>query len=54
MRLIPRLRLTPDDFSAAEFTQLRLYLNELGLSPAARAKMPKIEKKEVKSEFDDL
>lgn len=35
-----RLNRDPDEFTAAEFTQLRLFINELGLSPASRARMP--------------
>lgn len=51
-----RLDTDPDTFSAAEFTQFRLYCNELGLSPAARAKMPKRQGGEQKPEnpFSDL
>lgn len=49
-----RLNKKPDEFTAAEFTQFRLLANELGLSPAARAKMPKIQQEKPKSGFDDL
>lgn len=49
-----RLRLNQEEFTAAEFTQLRLLANELGLSPAARAKMPAKVAEQIKSEFDDL
>lgn len=49
-----RLDLKPDEFTAAEFTQLRMLANELGLSPAARAKMPKVPPAAKKNEFDDL
>lgn len=49
-----RLVINSEEFSAAEFTQLRMLANELGLSPAARAKMPKVEKKKEQNAFDDL
>ena len=49
-----RLVVNSTEFTAAEFTQLRMLANELGLSPAARAKMPKVEKKKEANDFDDL
>ncbi len=49
-----RLNKNPDEFSAAEFTQFRLLSNELGMSPAARAKMPMKNKGKEVNEFDDL
>lgn len=49
-----RLRSNQDEFTAAEFTQLRMLANELGLSPAARAKMPIKAPEDKKSEFDDI
>ena len=49
-----RLEQDPKDFKASNFTQLRMLANELGLSPAARAKMPKQPPKEEINDFDDL
>ena len=49
-----RLVISCDDFTAADFTQLRMLANELGLSPAARAKMPKQAEKKEQNDFDDL
>jgi phage terminase small subunit len=49
-----RLRTNQEEFTAAEFTQLRMLANELGLSPAARAKMPIKAAEEKKSDFDDI
>ena len=49
-----RLEINPDEFTAADFTQLRMLANELGLSPAARAKMPKVSKPKEENDFDDL
>ena len=43
--LAARLRAAPDDFRAAEHTQLRLLAAELGLTPASRAKTPQPEPK---------
>ena len=49
-----RLMINSDEFTAADFTQLRMLANELGLSPAARAKMPKQLVKKEQNDFDDL
>ena len=49
-----RLMTDCDEFTAADFTQLRMLANELGLSPAARAKMPKQPEKKEQNDFDDL
>jgi hypothetical protein len=49
-----RLNKNADEFTAADFTQFRMLAHELGLSPAARAKMPKVEKKKTGNPFEDL
>ena len=49
-----RLVVDSTEFTAAEFTQLRMLANELGLSPAARAKMPKQDEKKEQNDFDDI
>ena len=49
-----RLNKIPDEFTAAEFTQFRMLANELGMSPAARAKMPVKDKAKEVNEFDDI
>jgi phage terminase small subunit len=49
-----RLELDQESFTAADFTQLRMLANELGLSPAARAKMPVKAPKKEENDFDNL
>jgi phage terminase small subunit len=49
-----RLNRMPDEFTAADFTQFRMLANELGMSPAARAKMPVAAPKKEANDFDDL
>lgn len=49
-----RLNKNPDEFTAADFTQFRLLANELGMSPAARAKMPIKDKAKEVNEFDGI
>lgn len=49
-----RLNRDQDSFTAADFTQFRLLANELGMSPAARAKMPLKPAEKEQNDFDDL
>ena len=49
-----RLNNNQEEYTAADFTQFRMLANELGLSPAARAKMPIKPADEKQNDFDDL
>ena len=52
--LISELRNDPKQFTAAQYTQLRLYLCEFGMTPASRARMPSGKPIEAENPFTQL
>ncbi len=52
--LISELMKDPKQFTAAQYTQLRLYLCEFGMTPASRARMPSGKPIEKGNAFDSL